>query len=137
MCTKWTATLLLALPFLTSATPSLDPRASGYATYYYPGKTSYGPVYSDDDLIVALSPAQFMDHLDPCGRYIRVAGYIGHQVAVQVADKCPECSLGLGLNGSHALHILVGALSLPGPIMEPIRMQKTTYRQSTTSKLHI
>jgi expansin (peptidoglycan-binding protein) len=112
MFTKWTATLLLALPFLTSATPALDPRASGDATYYHPGKTSCGPVHSDDDLIVALSPAQFTRHPDACGRYIRVMGYNGHQVTVQVADKCPECSLGSIDLTSAGFLMLFGSLEI-------------------------
>ncbi|EEU35130.1 uncharacterized protein NECHADRAFT_9612, partial [Fusarium vanettenii 77-13-4] len=66
---------------------------SGDATYYHPGKTSCGPVHSDDDIIVALSALLFAQVPDACGRYIRVTGN-GRQIVVQVADKCPECTEG-------------------------------------------
>lgn len=91
MFTKWTATLLLALPFLTSGISAFSPGTPGDATYYHPGETSCGPIHSDDDLIVALSPDVFALYPDACGRYIYVRGNNGRQIVVQVADKCPEC----------------------------------------------
>ncbi|KAL2670210.1 hypothetical protein Neosp_014677 [[Neocosmospora] mangrovei] len=97
MFTNWTATLLLALPFLTSATPALNPRVElGVANYYHPFLTFCGRVHTDDDLIVALSEAQFARYPDACDLYIRVTGYNGNQIVVQIADKCPGSECGVG-----------------------------------------
>ncbi|KAK8135964.1 hypothetical protein PG984_003904 [Apiospora sp. TS-2023a] len=60
-------------------------------TYYNPGLGSCGLTNSDGDAVVALSPSQYADHPDACGKNI-VINYGGKTAIAKVADKCPGCA---------------------------------------------
>ncbi|KAI8335823.1 RlpA-like double-psi beta-barrel-protein domain-containing protein-containing protein, partial [Chlamydoabsidia padenii] len=60
----------------------------GTATYYNVGMGSCGEESSDDEFVVALSPA-IMNH-DLCGETIQVETDDG-SVSARVVDTCPAC----------------------------------------------
>ncbi|KAK8058485.1 hypothetical protein PG994_008933 [Apiospora phragmitis] len=91
MTTLCAAGLAAALP-VGKPTAVVAPRDSvGDMTYYNPGLGSCGRHNSDGDAVVALSPSQYADHPDACGKNI-VINYGGKTATATVVDKCPGCS---------------------------------------------
>ncbi|OTB04751.1 hypothetical protein M426DRAFT_320610 [Hypoxylon sp. CI-4A] len=65
----------------------------GEITYYTPGLGSCGETSTDSDAVVALSPSQFSQVPDACGKTIDIT--LGATtVKAKVVDKCPACASG-------------------------------------------
>lgn len=76
-----------------AAVPPPGRTLTGEATFFDGdvGNCSY-PSLPDDDLYVALGPAEYSDAA-ACGGYLDVTGPSG-SVRVKVVDQCPECAAG-------------------------------------------
>ncbi|KAK6833174.1 RlpA-like double-psi beta-barrel-protein domain-containing protein-containing protein [Apiospora arundinis] len=84
------AGLAAALPVEAPAAV-ISARSGGDMTYYNPGLGSCGQTNGDGDAVVALSPSQYAEHPDACGKNI-VINYGGKTATATVVDKCPGCS---------------------------------------------
>ncbi|OTA58814.1 hypothetical protein K449DRAFT_397622 [Hypoxylon sp. EC38] len=66
---------------------------SGDITYYTPGLGSCGWTNSESDKVVALSPAQYAEDPDACGKTIQI--HLDNKTTTaKVVDKCPSCASG-------------------------------------------
>ncbi|KAK8035234.1 RlpA-like double-psi beta-barrel-protein domain-containing protein-containing protein [Apiospora rasikravindrae] len=91
MTTLCAAGLAAALPLNASAAVVAPRSSSGDMTYYNPGLGSCGLTNADGDTVVALSPSQYAEHPDACGKKI-VINYGGKTATATVVDKCPGCN---------------------------------------------
>ncbi|KXN85759.1 Papain inhibitor [Leucoagaricus sp. SymC.cos] len=82
---------------------------TGDATYFFPGLGACGLQNGNQDLIVALNPADYAGGAN-CGRSI-VVNYQGKSVITKVVDLCPGCGAG-GVDLSPAAFQQLASLDL-------------------------
>ncbi|KAI1391869.1 RlpA-like double-psi beta-barrel-protein domain-containing protein-containing protein [Hypoxylon trugodes] len=92
--------IIVALSVALSHAAPLDPRQTGTQTYngdityYEPGLGSCGETSTDSDAVVALSPSEFSQIPQACGKSIKITGPDNKTVDAKVVDKCPACASG-------------------------------------------
>ncbi|KAL7621652.1 hypothetical protein AAE478_008979 [Parahypoxylon ruwenzoriense] len=77
---------------LLSCAAGLALSFTGDITYYEPGLGACGETSTDSEHVVALSPAQFAQDPNVCGKTIQISSGSGVTTTARVVDKCPGCS---------------------------------------------